>query len=59
MADNQPQNGSEASNIDTATEPGDPSKTVEPELSNTPSQAEGDRVTILDDLREKEERGEI
>lgn len=59
MADNKSQNGSEAANIDTATEPGDPSKTVEPELSNTPSQAEGDRETILEDLREKEQRGDI
>lgn len=59
MADHQSQKGSEAANIDTATEPGDPSKTVEPELSNTPSQAEGDRETILEDLREKEQQGEI
>jgi hypothetical protein len=59
MADNQSENGSEAANIDTATEPGDPSKTVEPGLSNTPSQAEGDRETILENLREKEERGDI
>lgn len=59
MADNQSKNGSEADKIDTATEPGDPSKTVEPELSNAPSQAEGDRETILEDLREKEQSGEI
>ncbi len=59
MADNQSRNSSEAANIDTATEPGDPSKSVEPELSNTPSQAEGDRETILEDLREKEQSGDI
>lgn len=70
---------SEAENIDTATEPNDPSKGIEPqptqrpsqaegdvtpgddmeEIANKPSQAEGDRETVLEDLEEKEASGEL
>jgi hypothetical protein len=50
----------EATHLGTVAAPsGDPARTREPEPTPKPSQAEGDRETIEEDLRDKEAAGEL
>lgn len=37
----------------------EPGTTVEPQPARTPSQAEGDRETVIEDIHAKEEEGKL